>query len=61
MDFDDLQQNNLIDVLDTEKQKWREARVVKIDRDVLHKIQKVKIHFKGLSKKFDEIILRDAF
>ena len=53
--------NNLIEVFDDSKLKWREARVIQIDRDNVGHIFKIKIHFKGLNKKFDEVIDRQNF
>ena len=42
--------NNRIDVLDLKKNKWREARVIEMGEGFL------KIHYKGYSSKFDEVI-----
>ena len=45
-----LKLNNRTDVLDLKKNKWREARIVEMSKDF------VKIHYKGYSAKFDEVI-----
>lgn len=42
--------NNRVDVLDKKKNKWREARIVEKGNGYF------KIHYKGYSTKFDEII-----
>jgi hypothetical protein len=45
-----LKLNNRIDVLDLKKNKWREARIIEMGKGYL------KIHYKGYSAKFDELI-----
>lgn len=59
-DFNKLQVNNRIDVWDTPKNKWREARVIDLftieQPGGLQKTTALKVHFKGLHSKFDEII-----
>jgi len=73
LNFDELNINNRIDVYDTSKSKWREARVIDIQRvesssldDGSHQgsqaiIQSIKVHFKGLHSKFDEVIAQKDF
>lgn len=68
LNFDDLQVNNRIDVLDVSKNRWREARVIEIFRhqraseaDTDPLIQAVKVHYKGLHSKFDEVIEQQDF
>lgn len=50
-----LKLNNRIDVLDLKKNKWREARVIEMDKAY------IKIHYKGYSSKFDEVIESNEF
>ena len=60
--------NNRIDVLDAAKNKWREARVIEISRhqrvsegDTDPLIQAIKVHYKGLHSRFDEVIQQQDF
>jgi hypothetical protein len=59
MEFDCLKLNNRVGILDEAKGKWREARIIEIMRDREGKVNEIKIHYKGLHSKFDEIITRN--
>ena len=58
--YDSLLVNNRLDILDLEKNKWREARVTGIGKGSTE-IESINIHYKGLSAKFDEKIVRSDF
>ena len=60
-DFNQLKVNNRIDVYDKAKAKWREARVLEIifEDQQPASIKSIKVHFKGLHSKFDEIIMAE--
>ena len=61
--YESLQINNRIDVKDLSKNKWREARIVDIQYQyALHQlVHAIKVHYKGLNSKYDEVIFRDQF
>lgn len=61
MSINMLQVNNRIDVLDIEKKKWREARVIFIKYECPGLVEAIQVHFKGLSKKYDEWIHHAEF
>lgn len=50
---------------DASKSKWREARVIEVIEghleDGTRQVQAVKVHFKGLHSKFDEVIDKADF
>ena len=58
--YNSLLVNNRIDVLDLEKNRWREARVIAVNKGSTE-IESIHIHYKGLSAKFDEKLIRADF
>jgi hypothetical protein len=54
-DFSTIRENNIVDVFDKKKNKWREARIIEVGDGYL------KIHYKGYANKFDEIIESSEF